>query len=503
MTAQLGADANPYGIQNWSSINWNQVLYNVRRLQARIVKAFKGGEYKKVKNLQSLLKRSLAARLLAVKRVTTNRGSKTPGVDKVTWTTSAQKLKSVEKLKTSIYPKPLRRIYIAKKKGKRPLGIPTMIDRAHQALYLQTLDPIAESKADKHSYGFRLYRGAADANKYIFTVLSHKGSAQWILEGDIKSCFDEINHAWMEKHVSMDKKVLHKWLKAGFIEKGKLYPTRSGTPQGGVASPVLANITLDGLERKLEEVFGTLPTRKARRNRVRMCRYADDFIVTGSNKELLEKEVKPLIQQFLKERGLTLSEEKTKVTHISEGFDFLGQNVRKYGDKLLIKPSKRSIRSIKEKLKQIIKSHQGTADKMIKRINSILRGWCNYHRHVVSKEIFSKIDSYVFMLLWNWARRRHPRKGAKWVKAKYFYAIKGRKWVFGAKTTKGNLETQYFAVSTPIRKHSLIKGEANPYDPKWREYFEKRQRRVKVNFGKKHYANSIKAGASSKALKSA
>lgn len=474
MTAQLVADANPYGTQNWSTINWNQVEYNVRRLQARIVKAFKKGEYKRVKTLQSLLKSSLAARLLAVKRVTTNRGSKTPGVDKVIWTTSTQKLQSVEQLKTSIKPRPLRRIYIPKKKGKRPLGIPTMIDRAHQALHLQTLDPIAETTADTHSYGFRLHRGAADANKYIFILLAQKDSAKWVLEGDIRSCFDEINHKWIENHVPMDKKILHAWLKTGFIEKGKLYSTHSGTPQGGIVSPLLANITLDGLEVELEKVFGVLPTRKARRNRVRLCRYADDFIVTGSSKELLEEKVKPLIQKFLEERGLTLSKEKTKVTRISEGFDFLGQNIRKYGNTLLIKPSKGSIRSVKDKLKQTIKGHRGGADKMIWRINSILRGWCNYHRHVVTKEIFNMIDNYVFMLLWKWAEHRHPRKSAKWIKTKYFYTIKGRKWVFGAKTIKGKLETQYFAVSTPIRRHVLIKGEANPYDPIWRSYFDKK-----------------------------
>lgn len=478
MTAHLVADANPYGIQSWSSIKWEQVEHNVQRLQACIVKAFKRGEHKKVKTLQILLRRSLAARLLAAKRVTTNRGSKTPGVDKAIWKTSTQKLQSVGKLKNPINPQPLRRIYIPKRKGKRPLGIPTMIDRAHQALHLQTLDPIAETTAENHSYGFRTNRGAADAIKYIFILLAQKNSAQWILEGDIRSCFDEISHEWIEKHVAMDKTVLRKWLKAGFVENGKLYPTKRGTPQGGIVSPLLANITLNGLESELQKVFGAPQTREARRNRIHLCIHADDFIVAGSSKELLETRVKPVIQKFLKERGLTLSEEKTKTTHISEGFDFLGQNIRKYGNTLLIKPSKKSVRSVKEKLKETIRFYKRGADKikMIKRINSILRGWSNYHRHIVSKKTFNTVDGYAFLLLWKWARHQHPKKSAKWIKAKYFYTIKGRKWLFGIKTNEGKFETRYLATSTPIKRHVLIKGQANPYDPLWKPYFDKRNK---------------------------
>jgi RNA-directed DNA polymerase len=282
MTAQT-VDANPNGMIDWPSVNWEQVEQTVQRLQARIVKALKEKAFRKVKDLQRLLIKSLSARLLAVKRITTNRGRKTPGVDGIIWTTPQQKIQAVHDLATDVKTLPLRRIYIPKKNGKmRPISIPTMPNRAQQACHLLALDPIAETYADEHSYGFRLKRGAHDAIGYVFHILRRKGSPHWILEGDIKSCFDTINHEWLKENVHMDKSILQKWLKSGYMEKGQLFPTKEGTPQGGIASPTLANITLDGLENILLKKFGYEPGNpesswKNKKNMVHLCRYADDW----------------------------------------------------------------------------------------------------------------------------------------------------------------------------------------------------------------------------------
>ncbi len=296
---------------DWHTINWQKVHENVRRLQARIVKATQAGRWGKVKALQHLLTHSFGGKVLAVKRVTENQGKRTPGVDKETWSTPDSKAAAVQKLQHRGYrPKPLRRVYIAKSNGKlRPLGIPCMRDRGMQALYLLAVDPIAETLADPNSYGFRLQRSTIDAIEQCFTVLSKKRSPEWIIFGDIRSCFDEISHDWLLANIPMNKTILHKWLKAGFVDKHVFHPTELGTPQGGICSPVLANMTLDGLEKELRQRF---PKPKTGYNaKVNLIRFADDFIITGISKQVLEEEVKPLVEQFLQKRGLSLSPQKT------------------------------------------------------------------------------------------------------------------------------------------------------------------------------------------------
>ena len=477
MSTENQGPASSHFPDNWHAIDWRLVQRKVRELQVRIAQATKEGQWRRVKALQRLLVRSFAARAWAIRRVTENRGRKTPGVDGELWSTPASKWNAIERLKRNGYhPKPLRRVYIPKANGKRrPLGIPTMLDRAMQALYLLALDPVSETTADRNSYGFRPQRSTADAIEQCFINLSRGNSAEWVLEGDIKGCFDNISHDWLLAHVPMDKQILRKWLKAGYMESNRLNPTEAGTPQGGIISPVLANLALDGLEGVLEEHFGQKNTKKSYKTKVNYVRYADDFIITGISKELLENEVKPIVEAFMAERGLQLSPEKTVITHISDGFDFLGQNLRKYDGKLLIKPSRKNLRTFLTKVRDVIKgNHTVSTDALIMKLNPILRGWANYHRHVVAKETYNYVDYRVWKLLWQWCRRRHANRQKHWIKDKYFKKVGTRSWVFKGVKADGEAISLFYANDTPITRHTKIQAEANPYDSQFEQYFEKR-----------------------------
>jgi len=270
----------------------------------------------------------------------------------------------------------------------------------------------------------------------------------------------------------MDKTILRKWLEAGYVENGITYPSRKGTPQGGIISPTLSNMTLDGLE---EVVRSAVP----RRNRVNFTRYADDFIVTGKSKRLLEEKVKPAVERFLAERGLTLSQEKTVITYIKNGFTFLGQTFRKHGRKLHITPSKEGVLALVRKVGTIIRKHvSAPMPIMIKKLNQTLRGWANYHRHVVSSEAFSRIDTYVFEQLWRMLRKRHPRKSKKWLFKKYWTAF-GKKHIFAVLTkTRKDPKRVYQVIRTcsiGIKRHIKIKAAANPYSPEFARYFWQRR----------------------------
>lgn len=480
MTAVTTAGAVSHGEVEWQALNWPKLHHTVRRLQMRIVKAVQAGRWGKVKALQHLLTHSFAAKALAVKRVTENPGRRTPGVDGLLWDTPEKKAEAISHLQQQGYrPHPVRRLWIPKphRKGRRPLGIPCLLDRAMQALYLHALEPIAETTGDPNSYGFRKERSTADAIEQCFTVLNKRKSPKWVLEGDIQSCFDEISHEWLLAHIPMDKGILRKWLKAGFMDHGTLSPTEAGTPQGSIASPVLANLALDGLERELRTHF---PKPKNHHNaQVNLVRYCDDWIITARSKEVLEHEVKPLVEAFLAERGVRLSPTKTVITHIEEGFDFLGQHVRWYKDKLLIKPSRKSIKTLLGKVREVIKVNLPTpAGQLIGQLNPRLRGWANYHRHVVSKVIFAKMDHAIFQAVWRWAKRRHPNKPPSWRRQKYFTRVANNHWVFFGTTTTSQGKTQEHRLLrlayTPIKRHIKVKAEANPYDPAWERYFEAR-----------------------------
>jgi RNA-directed DNA polymerase len=466
----------------WNSIRWSDVKAEVYRLQMRIAKAVREGRHGKVKALQWLLTHSFSAKLLAVKRVVQNAGSKTPGVDKIIWKTPQQKMQAALSLKRRGYKaKPLRRIYIPKRDGcLRPLSIPVMKCRAMQTLHLLALDPVTEFYADKNSFGFRPKRSCADALERCFEILAKKGSSQYILEADIKSCFDKISHKWLRNNIPMDKDILNKWLSAGYIDNNVFHLTESGASQGGPISPMLLNLTLSGLE------DAVIHATSKRKDKVYISIYADDFVITGASKEALEKKVRPTVERFLSERGLELSKEKTKITHIDEGFDFLGTNIRRYRDgKVIRKPSKKSISTFLRSIRDVIKSNPTVkTESLIYLLNPKIRGWTNYHRHVCAKKTFSYIDSSIFDALWRWIKRRHPRKSAKWRKQKYFRCRGLRKWVFSAKLPakeKGDTATYldlFTASAVPIKRHIKIKAEATPYDPKYREYFEKRQSKV-------------------------
>ncbi len=459
--------------KQWSAINWQEAWRQVRRLQMRIAKAVQEGKRGKVKALQRILTRSFYAKLLAVKRVTSNKGKKTPGVDGILWRGARAKMQAARSLKQHGYhAEPLRRIYIAKKNGKkRPLSIPTMYDRAMQALYKLALAPVAETTADPNSHGFREGRRCADAIAAAFNALSKPISATWVLEGDITGCFDNISKPWLLANIPMETAILRKWLNAGYVENGITYPSHKGTPQGGIISPTLSNMTLDGLE---QAVHAAVP----RRCRLNFIRYADDFIITCKSKRLLEKVVQPVVEQFLATRGLTLSAEKTHITHIKHGFTFLGQTFRKTGNKLLITPAKEGVQALIRKVGTLIRKHTSAPmEVLIGKLNRVLRGWANYHRHVVASEAFSRVDNYVFHQLWRMLRRRHTNKSKEWIIERYWKAT-GKKWIFSI-TKKVKAKNRLYQVirvtSIGIRRHIKIKAAANPYLPEYAFYFHRRR----------------------------
>lgn len=349
-----------------------------------------------------------------------------------------------------------------------------MHDRAMQSLYALALNPIAEAIADARSFGFRKFRSTHDACSIIFGNLSTKRSAKWILEGDIKGCFDNISHQWLLENIPMDKSVLKQFLKSGYVFNKTLFPTVAGTPQGGIISPILANMTLDGIEKLLEDKYhrgktGRITDHQRRKYKVNFVRYADDFIITANTKEIAE-EAKELIKGFLKDKGLELSDDKTTITHIDDGFDFLGWNFRKYKGKLIIKPSKKSIQKVVDKISNTIKKGKTwPQEALIKTLNPIISGWSNYHQGIVAKATFSTIDHLIWKMLWKWAKRRHPYKNKEWIRHKYWHTYETRSWIF---STKYN--TLKRLSDKRIVRNTNLSIDKNPYLDK--DYFIKRQR---------------------------
>jgi RNA-directed DNA polymerase len=484
------ASASDYNGQSilWGQIDWPKQEKIVKNLRNRIFRARKlGMSNRRIRSLQRLLMRSTANLLLSVRKVAQiNKGKGTPGVDNEIATTPEQRTKIVNEWKIP-KAREVRRIYIPKKNGKRrPLGIPTLRDRIAQAIVANALEPEWEAVFESNSYGFRPGRGCQDAIAQCFLRLrnTNQGNAndQWILDADIKGFFDNISHETILKALKTfpGKSLIKEWLKAGFVDKGIKYDTSLGTPQGGVISPLLANIGLHGLQGLAE------------RHKLGFIRYADDFMVTAKSKEELEA-LKEEIKTWMIKRGLELSEEKTKIIHADEGADYLGFNIRTYDNKLLIKPQKEKVLAFCEKIKAEVRKLNGaTQEAVIMKLNPMLRGWANYYRHVVSKDTFNYVSHRVWNTLWNWAKRRHPLKNNQWIKNQYFRRIKGQDWVFSCfiKGRKGEqkLINLLDIASTPIRRFVKVKGDASPDDATLKKYWN--DRRTKI--GKYYWAKGSK-----------
>jgi len=477
-------------VEEWDTIHWDKPKQHVRRIQERIFRATRDKDWARVKNLQKLLVRSQSARLLAVRRVTQeNEGKYTPGVDELIYTTSEERGRLVEEIhRLNIFKykcKPLRRVYIPKSSGdKRPLGIPTVIDRVMQMMVKMVLEPEWEAKFEPNSYGFRPGRRCMDAIWQIWNTIraiSNKQKSAWILDADISGCFDNINHDALLRRIPVFQQTIKKWLKAGIIEFGKYNQTKSGTPQGGIISPLLANIALDGMER----IFGAenskgnrvVPSRRGGANKgINLIRYADDFVVTAPSRKSIIEYILPTLRNFLKDRGMKLNEAKTRIVHRDEGFDFLGFHVRQYNSKIravcLAKPSKKAIKRHLEQIKNVIASNkQMKADELITKLNPIIRGWANYYCYSSAKETFNHVDYRTWQMLWRWCLRRHPKKGRQWVRYRYFMKIGKRNWIFGERKENILLFSRSFPAGV---KYIPVKGYNSPHDSSLRDYWEKR-----------------------------
>lgn len=466
----------------WQDVDWRAVETNVRQLQERIFRATERQDWKKVRSLQKLLSRSTSNKLLAIRRVTQeNRGKQTPGID-------GELCDSPEK-RMALYhdglhlrnyrPKPVRRVYIPKSNGKtRPLGIPTVKDRVMQAIVKAALEPEWEARFEPNSYGFRPGRCTMDAIEQIFATLVHEGASQWILDADIRGCFDNIAHEPLLEHIPVFRTTIRRWLEAGVVELGHRAKTEAGTPQGGVISPLLCNVALDGMER----IFGCesssgsylMPTKRTGENwGISLIRYADDFVVTAPTRAVLEDYAIPRLEDFLARRGLELSEAKTRIVHREEGFDFLGFTVRRYGRKLLVTPQKAKVQAHLQRLKGIFDANKAAPlETVILQLNPVIWGWAMYYRHAVSSQTFSTVRHRLWQMSWRWAKRRHPNKSSQWVYERYYRRIGTRSWVFG---------TDRLTLRDPsrirIRRHAKVKRYNSPYDPTLRAYWARRCKR--------------------------
>ncbi|NET39674.1 MAG: group II intron reverse transcriptase/maturase [Cyanothece sp. SIO1E1] len=477
------------GHTDWHSLNWRKTNRIVRNLRQRIFRATTEGNLKKVRSLQKLMLRCYSNRLQSVRRVTLqNRGRYTPGVDQVVIKTPEARGKLVDQLAsyTPWKAHPARRVYIPKANGKqRPLGIATITDRCLQAVVKNALEPEWEARFECSSYGFRPGRSPHDAIEKIFRLSVPRTRKKWVLDADIRSCFDQISQPYLLETIGRfpARELIRQWLKAGYMEAGHWHPTDAGTPQGSVVSPLLANITLHGMEAALGVKYRSLQGGVILQSKRAIVRFADDFAVFCETQEDAEVS-QQILDEWMKVRGLTLSTEKTRIVHLSEGFDFLGFNIRQYpvphtrtGWKLLIKPSKKSVQTIRNKLRQIWLDHLGKPiDVLLKKLNPIIRGQANYFRTGVSSRIFQKLDSWIYQRAKRFVKRTHPNKSDHWRVDKYWgrynFDRPTDRWVFGSKQTGSYLlKYRWF----PIKRHTLVKGYSSPDDPNLRDYWRQRE----------------------------
>ncbi|MEH2238011.1 group II intron reverse transcriptase/maturase [Nostoc sp.] len=474
----------------WHSINWRKLERRVYKLQKRIYQASARGDVKAYRRLQKTLMKSWSARALAVRRVTQdNQGKKTAGVDGVKSLTPKQRLELTGNLNLGSKVSPTRRVWIPKPgtEEKRPLGIPTMKDRALQALVKLALEPEWEARFEPNSYGFRAGRSCHDAVEAIFKAITHK--PKYVLDADIAKCFDRINQDALLRKLNTFptiRRQVRAWLKAGVMDGKQLFPTSEGTPQGGVISPLLANIALHGMEERIKKEIP--PKSGYLKNGVRIgsvlspnfIRYADDFVILHENITIVQR-CKEIISKWLQGMGLELKPSKTRLAHTlnqyeqeKPGFDFLGFSIHQFpvgkyhskqGFKTIITPSKQKQKVHYEQIASILKAHKAAPQAaLISRLNPIIRGWANYYATVVSKVAYSDIDDLIYQKLKAWAKRRHPNKSGEWVSKRYWQSISGDNWVFATRK-EGQAPLRLLDhADNPIVRHVKVKGESSPYD---------------------------------------